>query len=431
LTTLFADLFRDPLMRKRSLDPRRLQVKVLLSSAHLTASAIKYIMNRRSLAICLILIASSCVDRIIFDVDLPQELPLAVSGYISNQPGPYQVYLSSSFDTQSNVNLKNPISAKQVVLFDELGNSEELMEIGKGIYQTSETQGRVGGIYTLKIELVDGRIYESLPDTLLAPGQIDSLYYVFTADQDFAGVTSYGFDISINAQGNEENDLRYMWSMTGTFKAETQPWRTIPGMGSCYPIPELSNRCNFIPLCTGLRNVSLPYFTPAYERVSDCECCTCWYQVFTSSPILSDDFFTAVPDYAELPIYRVPLDEWIFMFKIHVQVSQKTLTERSFRFFGSIRDQKEAIGSLFQPISGKIPGAFVQIAGTPTPISGLFYAAGISSRSMYITPYDVPGSIPVPIVNYEPRNGGPGQGWVSCLELFPNATNVKPTFWED
>lgn len=388
-------------------------------------------MNRRSLAICLILIASSCVDRIIFDVDLPQELPLVVSGYISNQPGPYHVYLTSSFDTQSNVNQKTPVSAKKVTIMDEQGATEDLTEIEPGVYQTNETHGRVGGIYTLKIELADGRMYESLPDTLLAPGKIDSLYHVFSADQDLSGVINYGFDISINAQGNEENDLQYMWSMTGTFKANTQPWRSIPGMGECYPIPERYNRCNFIPLCTGLRNVSSSYSGAFYERVSDCECCTCWYQVFASSPILSDDFFTAVSDYSELPIYRVPLNEWIFMFKIHVKVSQATLTNTTFRFFRSVRDQKDAIGSLFQPISGKIPSGFLQLSGTPAPISGLFYAAGISSKSMYITPYDVPGSIPVPIVNYEPRNGGPGQGWISCLELFPNATNVKPPFWEE
>lgn len=389
-------------------------------------------MNRRSLAICLILVASSCVDRIIFDVDLPQQLPLAVSGYISNQPGPYKVYITSSFDTQSNVNLKTSVSAKQVTLSDELGNMEELVETETGVYQTIQTQGRIGGIYKLNIEMMDGRTYESLSDTLLAPGQIDSLYHVFNAEQDYTGATSYGFDISINAQGNEKNDLRYMWSMAGTFKANTQPWRSFPGMGACYPIPERSNRCNFIPLCTGLRNVSPPYFTPVYERVSDCECCTCWYKVFTNSPILSDDFFTAVSDYSELPIYRVPLNEWIFMFKIHIKVSQATLTNNTFRFFRSIRDQKDATGSLFQPISGKVPSGFVQLTGAPAPISGIFYAAGISSKSMYITPSDVPGEIPVPTVNFEPRNGGqPGQGWLSCFELFPNATNVKPAFWED
>lgn len=392
-------------------------------------------MNRRSLAICLILIASSCVDRIIFDVDLPQELPLVVSGYISNQPGPYHVYLTSSFDTQSNVNQKTPVSAKKVTIMDEQGATEDLTEIEPGVYQTNETNGRVGGIYTLKIELADGRMYESLPDTLLAPGKIDSLYHVFNPEQDYTGAINYGFDISINAQGNEKNDLRYMWSMTGTFKANTQPWRFLPGQGSCYPIPDKLNKCNYIPLCTGLRNLASRNFIPNYpidfEVIGPCECCTCWYQVFTTSPILSDDFFTAVSDYSELPIYRVPLNEWIFMFKIHIQVSQATLTDNTFRFFRSIRDQKDAIGSLFQPISGKVPSGFVQLSGAPAPISGLFYAAGISSNSMYITPYDVPGQIPIPVVNYEPRNNGPGQGWVSCLELFPNAANVKPAFWED
>jgi hypothetical protein len=266
----------------------------------------------------------------------------------------------------------------------------------------------------------------------MVPGVIDSLYKDFYSVQDNAGATAYGFDVFINARGNLRNDVRYMWSMTGTFKAITHPELFSPTHpGGCNPIPEDFGKCNQIPLCTGLRNIAQPFSPPQFKRVGPCECCTCWYQLFNNSPILSDDSFTVKGNYTGMAIHKIPLSEWIFMFKIHVAVSQLTLTKSTFDFFKSIRAQKQAVGSLFQPITGKIPNKFIQVSGSPSPIYGIFYAAGASSKSKFISPNDVPFPIEVPQVDFAPRGAGPGLGWISCLELFPNATISKPDFWID
>lgn len=113
------------------------------------------------------------------------------------------------------------------------------------------------------------------------------------------------------------------------------------------------------------------------------------------------------------------------MHKIHVEVSQRSLTEHSFRFWKAIKDQRNAVNSLFQPVSGRIPLNFIQLVGGEAPIQGIFYATAISSKSIYITRNDVPNLSMIPSLE------SPGIGWISCLELFPNATNVKPEFWED
>ena len=391
------------------------------------------------ISIISILLLASCIDRINFDINLPYDLPIAIDGRITNLPGPYQVSVSRSFDTQSVESLRIPVSAKHINLMDELGNNEELTEVAAGLYETSATgmQGRIGGVYKIRIELFDGRIYESLPDTILTPGRVDTLYHDFNSKPDEAGEQKYGFDLKVNAVGNASSETRYMWTMTGTFKAITHPELFTPGIPpGCYPIPGEFGKCNFIPLCTGFRNTAPRNFTPNYpfdfERVGPCECCTCWYQLFSSAPVLGDNLFSTKGNYSALSIYRIPLNEWIFMFKIHVEVTQSTLTSNSFRFFKSIADQKNATGSLFQPITGKIPNTFVQLSGTVAPINGIFYAAGVSTKSKYVTPDDVPKPVLVPQVDFAPRDlGRPGQGWISCQELFPNATTTKPDFWQD
>lgn len=262
----------------------------------------------RLLAVIYILLLSACIDQLQYPIDLPQKLPIAISGHITNQPGPYTVYLNSSFDTKSNVNLKIPISAKQVNLLDDLGNNEELAEVRSGVYQTSTTQGRIGGVYTLRIEFLDGRVYESIPDTILTPGKIDSLYYNFNSAKNYLGVASYGFDVFVNGRGNDRNDIRYMWSMTSTFKAITHPERYVYPKGECYPIPEQLGKCNIVPLCTGLRNTAPRNTPPTFERVGPCECCTCWYKIFNNAPILSDDLFTDKGDYQRISIYNIPFE---------------------------------------------------------------------------------------------------------------------------
>ncbi|HEY5825996.1 MAG TPA: DUF4249 family protein, partial [Cyclobacteriaceae bacterium] len=291
--------------------------------------------------------------------------------------------------------------------------------------KTSATgiQGRVGGVYKLRIELHDGKIYESVSDTLLAPGKIDSLYHEFYTRKDPSGTTRYGFDLMVNGRSNSKA-TRYVWNFTGTFKSLTHPELMNTKRSKCYPLKG-SSKCNFLPLCTGLRNISPASQPPSYEIVEPCTCCTCWYQLFNKTPLLSDEVYSH-GTYNAINIYDIPLNEWIFQNKIHTLVTQSTLSAQAFNFFKSIKDQKEAVGSLSQPTVGRIPTNFNQVAGTPAPVSGIFYAAGIDSKSKYITPLDVDRGIVVPQVIYVDELGA-----VNCLDLFPNSTTVQPDFWID
>jgi len=372
-----------------------------------------------------IVVCSSCIDRFFYEVELPQGVPIAVSGHITNQPGPYQVNINTSFDINSKELTRTPVSVQLVSIIDELNQTEELTEVTPGIYQTRATgiKGRIGGVYKLRIELRDGKIYESIPDTLLAPGKIDSLYHEFYSRMDPSGTTRYGFDLMMNS-GSNSMTTRYMWSFAGTFKALTKPEDMDPRFSKCYSI---NGKCNFRPPCSGLKNISPPWDDPLYERVAPCTCCICWYQFFNNAPLLSDEIYSRAT-YKAVNIYDIPLSEWIFQNKIHALVNQATLTGQTFQFFKSIKQQKESVGSLSQPTVGRIPNTFIQIEGAPAPINGIFYSAGMDSKSIYITPLDVSRGIILPTVAY---GGQGGVGNISCLELFPNATTVQPDFWID
>lgn len=391
-----------------------------------------FMISRRTLSFLYILIASSCIDRLDFDVELPLGIPLTVDGSITNRPGPYRIKISSGFDTKSEFQQRVPVSLRWIKVMElTQQEEEELVEVSTGTYETRATgiQGRVGGVYQIQFELLDGRVYESLPDTLLEPGTIESAYSNFTVKQDNKGVDDYGFDIGLSSKGNSKEGGRYMWKMKGTFKAITRPELipTNPPKTQCFPFTvNGAQRCNFLPPCTGLQNTSLPWQVAQFVRVGPCTCCTCWYDIYNNSPLLNNDVLPRSGNYKDIYLGRIPVNEWIFMFKIYVDVSQATITNQTFRFFQSIKDQQDATNNIFQPITGKIPSNFNQLEGTPSPINGLFYAAGVDVRTILLTPEDVPNQNLIPEVDLYS-----GVDWISCLELFPNSTNIKPAFWED
>ena len=375
-------------------------------------------------SIGIFLVLGACVDRLHFDIKKSNDYGIAVDGFISDQPGPYQIRINRAFDIESTETIKTPVTVSHLTLSDNKGTTEELTEIDAGIYETSVTgiRGQVGRVYTLRIELTDGKIYESIPDTLLPTGIVDSLYYSYTSLAKSDGATDDGFDIFFNAsRGN--GGRRFMWKMTGTFQAETHPERDNL---NCY---FSDGKCNYAPLCSGLLNIGSSGFRNLV-RVKPCECCTCWYKIFNTKPELSDERLNSSGNYSNIRLYRIPVTPWIFAHKIHVQVSQISLTNNSFRFWKAIRDQRNAIGSIFQPVTGKIPVNFVQLNGSGPPILGLFYATSISSsKPMYITRDNVPHPESLPTLDYLANTYQ--IGFISCLNAFPNATNVKPAFWSD
>jgi hypothetical protein len=373
------------------------------------------------ISVILIITVSACVDRITFDIGVTESFPVVVEGFISDQPGPYKIQISKAFDIESKYSVRTPINVNKVVISDNQGNQEELSQASDGTYETSLSgiHGVVGKSYSLRIELRDGRVYESKPDTLLPAGKIDSIYFEFKEKKNADGVSMYSFDILFNSSSGNLNNFYFLWNFTGTFQADTHPELASVERNGC---EYYQGKCNWKPVCSGLLNIASPDYPPNFIQDKPCECCTCWYSIFNDKLALSDNQLLKFGRFDKIVLHSVPLNGWIFMHKLHVKVSQLSLTPRAFAFWKSIKDQKDAANSLFQPITGKIPTNFIQTSGPSAPISGFFYSTSISEKSLFITRDDVPN------VNIIP----PTPAWEdSCLKLFPNSTTSKPDFWID
>ncbi len=379
-------------------------------------------------SVLLILVTSACVDRINFDVPNGFAYGIVVEGFISDQPGPYTMKLNTGHDLTDKIE-RTFISAKSVTISDNLGNSELLTYQDRGVYQTSSDgiRGTAGRAYKLRIELFDGRVYESIPDTLRNSGIVDSVYYTFkkTGIQG-TGESRYGFDIFFDASSSVRDDFYYLWKFTGTFQVDTNPEFDFNFPCSGDIDCRRCSICNIVPKCSGIRNVGTIPAEPIFKRIGPCECCTCWYNIFNEEPILSNNQLLEFGRYKGVKAGHIPVHQWIFQHKVYAEVNQMSLSRQSFAFWKAIKDQKDANNSLFQPITGKIPSNFIQLSGTTATIEGLFYAASISNKRILITRKDVPvGTFIFPTQDL------PDPIPFSCLDLYPNSFTQKPLFWED
>jgi len=336
---------------------------------------------RQSIGIVLILLGTvcidACVDRLHLDLADQTPYPVVIDGFVSDEAPPYRVVVTKAYDVQSKESLRERISVKRLTLFDELGFQEEFTEVTQGVYQTNGAiRGRIGGVYKLHIRLLDGREYESIPDTLHPAGSVDKVYFQFRQDRTQHNTTNYGFDVFFDASPANRNDYRLLWKFVGTYK------------------------------------ISI-------------DCCTCWPYLYNPIPIVSDGQFIQSGQFVHVKAAYVPITGWTFMNKVHAAVNQMSLSRNAFEFWKAVKSQQEAVGSLFQPMTGKIPNNFTQLSGMPGEIFGIFYSTSVRSNSVYITKRDVPDQRFIPELQLAPNREPPDE----CIDQFPGSSSVMPSYW--
>lgn len=393
---------------------------------------------KRSLYIfCLLLLHDSCVD--VFEYDLSDDASiLVVDGRITTEPGPYTVKLTR---TQRLNELSTPlnVSAKLVSIIDNDGFSETLTEVGNGIYQTNPTgiRGEIGKSYKVKIELRDGSIFESIPETISPAGVVDSIYYNFETINTEQG-SKYQFRIFMDSRGEAQSVNYFLWRLIGTYRVITSPeLHIILGAKPEEPPP---------PPKKDPRPCSGHIYDVRFDRlisVRPCECCECWADLVNNKPHINETNVGANNQYKMIDVGTIPVEFWPFYDKTMVKVEQLSLTKSAYQFWKTVRDQKDGASSLFQPPIGKPISNIFQTNGTRFAY-GYFQASAVSKKVIFLTANNIPlGSkiipeppsippryIPTGGVSYDEFITDPFIIRESCVGAFPLSTTKKPIEWQ-
>ncbi|HNP94283.1 MAG TPA: DUF4249 family protein [Cyclobacteriaceae bacterium] len=386
-------------------------------------------MKKALLLFSVMLLIAACVDRLSIEGVAQEEGTLVVDGLITDSPGPYQVRLFRASVSDAILNNAKPVFAKEVSIFDDLGNAEVITYKEDGLYETAPDgiRGQPGRKYGVRIQLLDGTDYESQPDEMNPVGSIDSLYYKWETYKPLRGPEEYGFRIFVNAKGNQSG-VQLRWRFSGTYVLETFPQFRKMNDANCGSMPPPPDP----PPCSGwVYNLAVPgnrFAGGSLENVGECTCCICWVTQQEKKPTLSERVVVTDGTFEKVDVGYVPFDQWTFgEGKYMVKIEQMSLSSMAYDFWRVFKDQKDGSSSLFQPAFGRTKTNLYS-TNSDSPVMGIFYAAAIRSKVMFLTADDAEVEVPQPSI--EPKDNC--VLWSDCQRLatFPNGLAYPPPEWE-
>jgi hypothetical protein len=166
------------------------------------------------ISLLLILIFSACQEVYInSDLDAGEKIPV-IEGKFTNSSSPHTVKLY--YARPYNESKEEYIKGARVTIFDNLGNSVELSEENDGFYMSerNDLTGVIGRIYTLRVELPDGNIYQSYPQVMPDTIGIEKCSFNFDSE------TSYTRDESGKVIESTEPGVGYYMTIANTQSIE-------------------------------------------------------------------------------------------------------------------------------------------------------------------------------------------------------------------
>lgn len=314
---------------------------------------------------------------------------LVVEGIISDRPGPYEirVYLKS---LEVNNKTKTPVQNADVTVSDDNGNSYSFIEGAKGSYVSdpADFTGVPGRSYQLKIELDNGKTYQSKSEKLKAAPVVDTIYPIFIKKISTQGASTGTFDlIGVLNDPSTKGDY-YRWDWT-----------------HYYP----KNICNV-------------YKQDGLNYESAC-CETCfgiqrpWGKALIASDVYSNGY--RIRQKLSTISYDTRADYFIV-------VDLYNIPESTYQFWRNINNLIGTSNANAQEALGSIPSNIVNVDNPKDQAFGLFMVAGFSRKSFYVK-RDYVKEEPNALT---PSTYIPSATCTECIENW-QSTKFKPPGWRN
>ncbi len=305
---------------------------------------------------CILLIfTTSCIDPYWPELDSKYTSALVVEGKISNKPGPYEVKVSRS-SSVDNPRI-NPLSGCQVVISDDRGNSEELMEHAIGIYRTAADgiRGIVGHSYKISIVTAEGIIYESAYEQMAMPTEIDSIYTAI----EYSPHPHYdrnitGFRFYLNTKISEQDTNYYKWDLECTYKYTANYRIKYIFDGEMHPFSPSDS------LYTCYKTLQIPEsFTYNTSKLS-------------------------TPQVIGFPLHLVTTETKELSMRYSLIARQYSIAENAYQYWSKLKVMAEEQGALYTKLPFQIRSNVYRLDDTDEPVLGYFLVAGLSEKRIFM-----------------------------------------------
>jgi Domain of unknown function (DUF4249) len=370
--------------------------------------------------IFLIFLVNSCITPIANFEQVANKSFLTVESFITDEQGQQRTRIYMSADKILG-SYFTPVSRAKVYIVDEKGVKEDLVEqAAKGTYLTSSKfVGRVGGTYTLNIETIDGKKYQSTAETMKPVPEIEKIITQFEVLDNYAkgDPRRGGFNIYVDLQDPATLGDNYQWY-----------WKHY-------------QRANFCETCVGgtynFFSNTCVYPRVPIDQIWNYQCDgDCWDISFSTDLNIFSDTYLNGQRITGKQVARIPFDG---VSKYYLQFEQRGITRNSYNYYQSLNAQTQNTGTLFDvPAETRFSFNIKSMTNPEEKILGIFDVYSVRKRIFYIDrTLGVPaGESPVtkPSIGdiFSCPPGGPStcKDKVQCIEgLF--RTPFKPTGWKD
>lgn len=335
----------------------------------------------RHLFFVLITIATltTCVDPIDFKIRKEADL-LVVDGSVSDSDGPHTVRLSRT-DALGRSDNFPPVPGAQVTLVDEtLGNEVAFNETGAGEYQLFY-HCYTGNTYRLKITLIGGEKYESLPETMPEPIAIDSTYSRYEQGKFAAAYCT--FKIPENITGP------YLkWQVENIYQVTEIYCGPFDPINTCYISRSRDNQ--LLPVVDGSK----------LQRNTT-------YHTFLQKLYLDNTFGEAT----------------------YFNIWQESLTQDAFLYWSKVSQLLLQGGSIFDSPPGAIRGNIINTGNPNELVLGYFSAAPVRIAHLKTTRGDFPGAEINPYCGAAGFPPYPFKPECCTCTLIKSSTLERPDYW--
>jgi len=350
----------------------------------------------------------ACVER--YDAPTVQAEPrIIVDALLSDQPGPHEVRLFLSSTLDADLTEPSWITGAAVSITDGTGGVERLTEVSDGVYQTSSTYlGVVGQRYKLTVVGKEGEKLESGFIEMKPAGEITALYYEYVQNAINAqdpSLPQNAVNLYLDGRGADGGTNLLRWRWRGTYQILTRPelrTKRDPD-GNVIPDP--------IP-CSG-------YIVDNRGKLlstAPCVCCDCWPTEYSLNANVSNSN-TVRSIFNRIYLGQLPVDQWRFFIKYHLEVEQLSMTDDVYNFCKLVQAQQQGGTNIFQPNVVKVKGNITAISGTRQAF-GVFSVSSVARATLEIRRTDLP------VLPYKPD-----LIIADCRYYIENSTNVRPPFW--
>ncbi|NOQ24107.1 MAG: DUF4249 family protein [Bacteroidales bacterium] len=385
--------------------------------------------NIKNILIILSILTLGCKDEFLLETTKYKPI-MVVDGMISNEEGPYVIKLSLASPLPKEEK-EIPLEGCTVTLYENSIKSDDFLENEPGIYVISEDgiQGVIGNTYSISIITPDGKEYNTKPQEMKEPVEIDSLYtellYHEEIDYPF-GLPGYQFYIDTKATSNQEN--YFLWNMIETYQY-TADFKL-----------------------SSIFDGEISYFMslgeiPQYENTY-----RCWKTQNPGYIFTGKTSNLTIPKISHQPLHFVGTDTKRLQERYSVLLKQYSIGEEAYYYWKSIEDQISQENFLVATQPYNITGNIKNINNPNDPVYGYFTVASATQKRVFVdrpnNPFyyeicfvcfkDCSRAVPQFYVTVDliDDNGtiitATGQVKVPCIDCTFNGGEItKPDFWID